>query len=101
VSGDRQGDVARTAEARTPGKYPSATPAGCPSRHPSRRRLLAPSGGGGAASPQGARRAMIHRRVGVLGGAAVGGGGDLSLPWLPLTVLRYGRRAAAQRGSGR
>jgi hypothetical protein len=58
ISGDRQGDAARAAEARTSGNYASATPAGCPSRHPSRGRLLAPLGGGGAARPQGALRAI-------------------------------------------
>ena len=33
---------------------------------------------------------LIHRRVRVLGGPAVGAafGGHLSLPWLPLTVVR-------------
>jgi hypothetical protein len=31
---------------------------------------------------------LMHRPVRILGGPAVGGGGDLSLPWLPLTVLR-------------
>jgi hypothetical protein len=34
---------------------------------------------------------LMHRPGRVLGGPAVraaGGGGDLSLPWLPLTVLR-------------
>jgi hypothetical protein len=34
---------------------------------------------------------LIQRPVRVVGGPAVcaAGGGDLSLPWLPLTVLRY------------
>jgi hypothetical protein len=42
---------------------------------------------------------LIHRRGRVLGGPSVGAayGGNLSLPWLPLMVVRYERHAAAQR----
>jgi hypothetical protein len=45
---------------------------------------------------------LMQRPVRVRGGPAVRAacGGDLSLPWLPLTVLRYERRAATQRRPG-
>src|SRR4029453_12378854 len=45
---------------------------------------------------------FIHRPVHVLGGPAFRAacGGSLSLPWLPLMVVRYERHAAAQSRAG-
>src|SRR5215213_3921539 len=103
---------------RVSGTFPTLTTAGCcPSAAGCRatvcgasRRTTPATSGYWAGPPTGewsgqAERMrfarLIHRPVRVLGGPAVraASGGDPSLSWLPLRVVRYERHAAAQRGA--